>query len=127
LTSSKRKLAGLPEPSQAHEARQGDADYIGEDISQLEHCLQAAASASKSGEYEHKVSLILGADEPTIIAALLHDIGQFLPTPTSEDMIHNGQSVGKKSHDAMGEAYLRDLGFPDKVCKLVGAHVVAKK
>jgi len=41
--------------------------------------------------------------------------------------MHNGQSVGKRSHDAMGEAYLRNLGFPDKVCKLVGAHVVAKK
>jgi len=31
--------------------RQGDADYIGEDISQLEHCLQAAASATKSGGF----------------------------------------------------------------------------
>jgi putative nucleotidyltransferase with HDIG domain len=111
----------------AHDDRQGDADYIGEDISQLEHCLQAAASATMSGEYIRLLSLILGADEPTIIAALLHDIGQFLPTSTSEDMMHNGQSVGKRSHDATGEAYLRNLGFPDKVCKLVGAHVVAKK
>jgi len=41
--------------------------------------------------------------------------------------MHNGQSVGKRSHDAVGEAYLRSLDFPDKVCKLVGAHVVAKK
>jgi hypothetical protein len=42
-------------------------------------------------------------------------------------MMHEGQSVGKRSHDAIGELYLRDLGFPEKVCVLVGAHVVAKK
>lgn len=32
------------------DGRQGDADYIGEDISQLEHCLQAAALAKEDGE-----------------------------------------------------------------------------
>jgi predicted HD phosphohydrolase len=35
----------------------GQGDYIGESISQLEHCLQAAHQASKSGNdttrYEH--------------------------------------------------------------------------
>lgn len=42
-------------------------------------------------------------------------------------MKHAGGSLGKMSHEAIGEAYLRTLGFPDKVCSLVGAHVVAKR
>lgn len=47
---------------------QGTGDYIGENISQLDHCLQAAHSAS-----------LMNANTATILAALLHDVGQFLP------------------------------------------------
>jgi putative nucleotidyltransferase with HDIG domain len=71
--------------------------------------------------------LTLGADTETVVAALLHDVGQFLPYSTAQDMISNGISVGRKSHEAVGAAYLRELGFPEKVCELVGAHVVAKR
>ncbi|RSH80152.1 hypothetical protein EHS25_007257 [Saitozyma podzolica] len=95
---------------------QGDRGYIGENISQLEHSLQAAESAQREG-----------ADTGTVVAALLHDVGQFLPYSTAQDMISNGISVGRKSHEAVGAAYLRELGFPKKVCELVGAHVVAKR
>lgn len=42
-------------------------------------------------------------------------------------MMHEGGKLGKMSHEAVGEKFLRDLGFPDKVCALVGAHVVAKR
>lgn len=42
-------------------------------------------------------------------------------------MMHDGASLGRMSHEAVGEQYLRDLGFPDKVCVLVGSHVVAKR
>ncbi len=41
--------------------------------------------------------------------------------------MHQGGSLGKMSHEAVGEQYLRENGFPDKVCSLVGAHVVAKR
>ncbi|KAF8211842.1 hypothetical protein K438DRAFT_1751460 [Mycena galopus ATCC 62051] len=95
---------------------QGQASYIGEAISQLEHSLQTADAAKKSG-----------ADDATVCAALLHDVGQFLPDSTTEDMITNGMSVGKASHEAIGAAYLASLGFSSKVCELVGAHVVAKR
>jgi predicted HD phosphohydrolase len=73
-----------------------------------------------------QLALTPGADEETIIAALLHDIGQFLPHASTQ-MMHNGTSLGRLSHDAVGEAFLRSLGFPPKVCALVGAHVVAKR
>lgn len=68
-----------------------------------------------------------GADDATITAALLHDIGQFLPRSDAKELMTNGVSVGRAAHEAVGEAYLRSLGFPDKVCELVGAHVVAKR
>ena len=42
-------------------------------------------------------------------------------------MIHEGISVGRKSHDAIGEEYLKKLGFPVTVYCLVGGHVIAKR
>jgi hypothetical protein len=39
----------------------------------------------------------------------------------------SGKSVGRVGHEAIGEQYLRSLGFGEKVCKLVGSHVAAKR
>nr|POE72044.1 uncharacterized protein CFP56_11920 [Quercus suber] len=106
---------------------QGQGDYIGEAISQLAHALQAAHLAK-----EHT------ADEETIIAALLHDIGHFLPASevraiareirnmTSEADGDDG-GVGRVGHERIGEEYLRQLGFSEKVAGLVGSHVNAKR
>jgi putative nucleotidyltransferase with HDIG domain len=97
---------------------QGDTDYIGESISQLEHSLQAADLAQKAG-----------ADKETVLAALLHDIGRFIPdADTMPEMIApDGTYVGRASHEVLGENFLRQLGFSEKVCRLVGAHVMAKR
>jgi putative nucleotidyltransferase with HDIG domain len=101
-------------------ATQGQRPYAGtgERVSQLEHSLQCAALAKKAG-----------ADEETILAALLHDIGHFLPqykdVPTL--IAPGGLRVGRKSHDKFGEAYLRQLGFRDKLSGIVGGHVMAKR
>jgi len=96
--------------------KQGQSDYIGENISQLEHSLQAAELARQSG-----------ADDETIVGALLHDIGQFIPHEDAKNMVHDTGSVGRLSHEKLGETYCRKFGFPEKVCQLVGAHVVAKR
>lgn len=114
----------------------GESDYIGEPISQLAHSLQAAHFASISGE----------ADDLTIVAALLHDIGQFLPASeairiagqaAAQDMKDGAKaqskvgpdsgSVGRAGHEMIGQTYLAELGFHPKVCSLVGAHVTAKR
>ena len=76
---------------------------------------------------ENAAEDIPGSDDATVIAALLHDIGQFIPHDQAVEMRHNGVSVGKQSHDKLGEDYLRSLGFSEKTCHLVGAHVVAKR
>ncbi|KAK4688208.1 hypothetical protein P7C73_g1910, partial [Tremellales sp. Uapishka_1] len=90
-------------------------DYEKDTVTQLEHALQAAHLASQSG-----------AEESTIVAALLHDIGQLLPHSESKKHI-NGQSIGRTSHATIGENYLLDLGFPKVVAELVGSHVLAKR
>jgi len=100
----------------------GRGDYIGESISQLEHCLQAA-----------NLALEAGSPTETIIAALLHDIGQFLPAELVKSQVHelnsstDTTSVGRCGHEAIGEQFLSSLGFSPKVCRLVGSHVAAKR
>jgi predicted HD phosphohydrolase len=39
----------------------------------------------------------------------------------------DGKYMGTASHELLGEVYLRQLGFSDKICQLVGAHVIAKR
>ncbi|KAF9076600.1 HD phosphohydrolase-like protein [Rhodocollybia butyracea] len=114
----------------------GQGDYIGEPISQIEHCLQAANCAREAG-----------ASDATVLAALLHDCGQILPqdildvqilskgaelesqtTELGSDMLlPSGVSVGRHGHDVIGANYLASLGFPAEVCELVRDHVVAKR
>lgn len=106
---------------------QGQGDYIGEPISQLAHSLQAAHLAKANN-----------ADNETILAALLHDIGQFLPAAEVKSIAHEVQSmrssddspdagVGRVGHERIGEEYLLRLGFSQKVTSLVGSHVAAKR
>jgi putative nucleotidyltransferase with HDIG domain len=114
--------------------------YIGEPVSQLEHSLQCAHLAASSSPK---------SDDETIIAALLHDIGQFIPSEdiqqllgekkgriqnmlintseTNADKVPQTNSVGRISHEDLGGEYLTALGFPSKVAKLVQAHVAAKR
>ncbi|KAJ6007304.1 hypothetical protein N7540_011280 [Penicillium herquei] len=98
----------------------GQGDYIGESISQLEHCLQAANSARQSG-----------ARDELVIAALLHDIGQIVPLESTKEVRMNlrdsNENVGRMGHEAIGAAYLKNLGFSDTVCRLVNSHVAAKR
>ncbi|KAJ5114176.1 hypothetical protein N7456_002710 [Penicillium angulare] len=98
----------------------GQGDYIGESISQLEHCLQAANQANQSG-----------ARNELVIAALLHDIGQIIPLESTKEVRMNlrdgTENVGRVGHEAIGAAYLRSLGFSETVCQLVNSHVAAKR
>jgi predicted HD phosphohydrolase len=97
---------------------QGQGDYIGEAISQLEHSLQAAALAKEAG-----------SDDETVLAALLHDVGRFIPSAKNMPKLiaPDGTFVGTGSHEIIGEKYLRSLGFGERICSVVGAHVWAKR
>ncbi|KAF2674306.1 hypothetical protein BT63DRAFT_7223 [Microthyrium microscopicum] len=125
-------------------ASAANTPYIGEPVSQLEHSLQCAHFARTSTPK---------SDDETIVAALLHDIGQFIPAEdlhlvlgkeegevtdmlvgrtvdpvtTSEPSTQTGHSVGRISHETLGAKYLSALGFSSKVARLVEAHVAAKR
>ena len=96
----------------------GKSDYIGENITQMEHALQSAflAMQERPDDYEF------------ILAALLHDIGHILNTEGQSLMVDGGKgNLGVATHEYIGSGYLRSLGFPERTCMLVSMHVRAKR
>ncbi|SFT36483.1 phosphonate degradation operons associated HDIG domain protein [Algoriphagus locisalis] len=91
----------------------GQEDYIGEPVSQIEHMSQAAQIAEKEG-YEDEV----------ILAAFFHDIGHLCVT---QGDVETMEGYGVLSHEKIGADFLRELGFPEKIAKLVENHVQAKR
>ncbi|CAI7564853.1 unnamed protein product [Penicillium pancosmium] len=100
---------------------QGQGDYLGERVTQLAHSLQCANHAAQSAQY--------GQDPEVILAALLHDVGRFIPAAEKmgKMITPDGHYIGRQSHEVLGESYLRQIGFSERICQLVGAHVMAKR
>jgi len=90
----------------------GGEQYYGEAVTKLQHAEQCAWHAQQSG-----------ADEELILASLLHDIGHVLET--SETI--RSEMFGVVNHDEIGENWLRERGFSERLAKLVGGHVDAKR
>ena len=91
----------------------GDADYIGEPVSQLEHMSQAAALAMEEG-----------CDEEVILAAFFHDIGHLC---ADEGEAESMDGMGNVDHEVLGANYLLKLGFSERLAALVKSHVIAKR
>lgn len=91
----------------------GNADYIGEPVSQLEHMSQAAALAEQEGY-----------DDEVVLAAFFHDIGHIC---VMQNEANNMGGYGVKRHEQVGADYLRAQGFPERIAKLVENHVQAKR
>ena len=92
-------------------AMHGAEEYAGEKVSQLEHMCQAAMMAMQEGY-----------DDEVILAAFLHDLGHLLP------QVHGTMGdYGMIDHEKMGADYLSKLGFSDRLCRLIAAHVNAKR
>ncbi|KAE9396265.1 hypothetical protein BT96DRAFT_824959, partial [Gymnopus androsaceus JB14] len=95
-------------------------DYIGEPISQIEHCLQAANCAREAGEIVPQCY--------SVLAALLHDGGQMCTIlKWVRRCFYLLESLGRHGHDLIGGTYLASLGFPPQVCELVRDHIVANR
>lgn len=91
----------------------GNADYIGEPVSQLEHMCQAAQLAAAEGH-----------EEEIILAAFFHDIGhlcEHIMETTPMDQ------YGVADHETIAGNYLRQKGFSEKLALLVENHVQAKR
>lgn len=96
-------------------AAHGRSDYVGEAVCQLEHALQAAHHARRSG-----------ADEETVLAALLHDVGHMLGLQSPGSHGRMGD-CGVLHHEHVGADWLAALGLPHKTTELVRLHVQAKR
>lgn len=94
-------------------AESGDDAYYGEPVTQLAHALQAAQLAEKAG-----------ADDETVVAAFLHDIGHLLPVESAEGYM---DGYGTVDHERLGADFLRQRGFSEKVAQLIEHHVNAKR
>lgn len=91
--------------------RGGDSLYGGEGVTQLEHGLQAAHLAERSG-----------ADSELIVAALLHDVGHLL-----HDLPNDAPDRGIDDvHERLGADWLRSR-FPETVLEPVRLHVESKR
>jgi 2-amino-1-hydroxyethylphosphonate dioxygenase (glycine-forming) len=89
-------------------------DYLGEDVSQLEHALQAAAAAERAR-----------ATDEEILAALLHDVGHYCAPHHAG--LGSMDGYGVRNHEQVAAAFLADLGFSETVLELVRGHVEAKR
>lgn len=93
----------------------GNANYIGEPVSQIEHMCQCAQLAEESG-----------ADEEMILAAFFHDIGHLYEHIAQQKTAHM-DDYGTVDHESLGADFLRNAGFGERMAKLVASHVQAKR
>ncbi|RJQ78178.1 metal-dependent phosphohydrolase [Pseudonocardiaceae bacterium YIM PH 21723] len=89
----------------------GADDYLGEDVTQAVHMLQAGTLAEAAG-----------APDPLIAAALLHDVGHFQGAVTGRDLMAGTDN----RHSHSGSAWLGQW-FGPEVTDPVRLHVAAKR
>jgi 2-amino-1-hydroxyethylphosphonate dioxygenase (glycine-forming) len=94
----------------------GNEDYIGEQVSQIEHMCQCAELAEASG-----------VDRDTVLAAFFHDIGHLCEFAKPEDSLQHMDRFGIVDHEKLGGDYLRSKGFSENIAKMVASHVEAKR
>ena len=99
----------------------GNNGYIGEDVTQFEHAMEAALLAE---EYFKDKKIKISGE--IILAAFLHDVGHLL----KYDKIFKGELMGDfgvKEHEKKGSQYLKNLGYSNNICSLVGGHIITKR
>lgn len=90
----------------------GAEEYYGEAVTQLEHMCQSAELA-RTGGY----------DDEVILAAFFHDIGYLIHSQNKDTM----GSYGRTNHEKEAGAFLRRMGFSERVAQLAEQHVNAKR
>ena len=104
----------------------GSHDYIGEDVTQLEHAFQCANQAAV--EFPDNYEYILGA--------FLHDIGHLVSIHDTQhgesDRLMNFSNeslngLGLVNHENIGADFLELMGFSKSVSALGRNHVLAKR
>ncbi len=93
-----------------HYQEHGTDTYFGEAVTQLQHASQVYEAAVNEG-----------FDSDVQVAAFLHDFGHLITD--AEPM----GDLGVLNHEQIGADWLRKRGFSEKVCRLIAAHVNAKR
>jgi phosphonate degradation associated HDIG domain protein len=91
----------------------GSSDYIGEPVSQIEHMCQAAGLARAEGH-----------DDEVVLAAFFHDIGHLCEHVMPVELM---DGLGVVDHEGVGERFLLERGFSERLTRLVRSHVEAKR
>ena len=94
----------------------GNADYIGEPVSQIEHMCQSAELAADAK-----------AEEDVILAAFLHDIGHLCAIAYPQQKLDNTNYYGVINHEQLGADFLSSKGFSANIVNMVSNHVNAKR
>jgi 2-amino-1-hydroxyethylphosphonate dioxygenase (glycine-forming) len=92
----------------------GNANYIGEEITQINHMIQCAMLAKQNNE-----------NDSMVIALFLHDIGHLLCLENLDLDKHN--DLGAKNHETTGSNYLKQCLFPASVYEPINMHANAKR
>jgi phosphonate degradation associated HDIG domain protein len=90
----------------------GNREYLREGVTQLEHALQTANLAIRSG-----------ATYELVVAALLHDIGHLCAPKDADSMA----GAGVVDHEFVGADFLQERGFSELVTEVIYGHVPAKR
>jgi len=109
-------MAGTPRDTRMSDtlhlfAERGASQYGGENVTQLEHALQAAYFAERQG-----------ASANLIAAALLHDVGHLLHALPDDAPSHGVDDA----HEELAARWLAER-FAPAVCEPVRMHVLAKR
>ncbi len=91
----------------------GSSQYGREAVSQLQHALQCAQLAEQAGE-----------TPPTVVAALLHDLGHLLSAEKNQQ--NDDEQNRDDLHQFIAMPFLRGL-LPDSVLEPIRMHVDAKR
>lgn len=89
----------------------GDELYE-EEVTQLQHALQAA-----------QLARVAGKSSALVTAALFHDLGHILADDPNEQ---NNPTLVNDHHEEIASVYLRDL-FPQSVLEPIRLHVLSKR
>ncbi|MCU1368178.1 MAG: phosphonate degradation operons associated domain protein [Ilumatobacteraceae bacterium] len=91
-------------------------EYLGEDVTMIQHQLQAGALAAAAG-----------LAEPLVVAALLHDIGHMVGHLVGEDQAVSALAADSDAHHDVAGARWLGQWFGPAVTEPVRLHVAAKR
>lgn len=103
----------------------GSADYIGENVTQIEHAVQTGIFAFNDKQLNNYDNYLQSS---VIVASFLHDIGHLIGMKTKENKMTDENGIlGIQNHELLASQWLQDKGFNKLIQHLVKNHVNAKR